>query len=154
MDDTYKINESRTEMREAYHAGDTARLLTVFHPDGFLDMSEDRPNMYGSQARLNVAAETEKLFASYTVKFVPITVELSVMDSVAFDRGWQEFVLSPKLGGETIRKRYRYFDTWAKLPGGDWKISRHINNLDVPEQIGGIQSTWFLSEQEAPPASR
>jgi ketosteroid isomerase-like protein len=153
MDDTYKINLARTEMREAYLSGDANRLLSAFHPDGFIDMSEGRPNMYGSHARLNVAAEAEKLFASYFVKFVPITVEISVMDGVAFDRGWQEFILSPKLGGETIRKRYRYFDTWRKLPGGDWKISRHINNLDVPEQVGGILSTWFLSEQEAP-ASR
>jgi hypothetical protein len=24
----------------------------------------------------------------------------------------------------------------------------HVNNTDVPEQVGGVQSTWFLSEKE------
>jgi ketosteroid isomerase-like protein len=148
MDDTYKINAARTEMREAYLSGDTARLLSVFHPDGFTDMSEGSPSRYGSDARLSLADEATKLFASYSVKFVPIIIEVSVMDSVAFDRGWHEFILAPKEGGETIRKRYRYFSMWKRAPKGDWKITLHVNNTDVPEQVGGVQSTWFLSEKE------
>lgn len=148
MDDTYKINVARTEMREAYNGGDTTRLLTVFHPDGFIDMSEASPNKYGSEARQNLAEEAARLFASYSVRFVPIVAEISLMDSVAFDRGWQEFVLTPKNGGEQIRKRYRYFNVWKKASSGDWKITLHVNNTDVPEEVGGIQSTWFLSEKE------
>jgi ketosteroid isomerase-like protein len=148
MDDTYKINLATTEMREAYLSGDADRLLGVFHPDGFIDMSEGSANRYGGTARLNLEEEVGKLFASYSVKFVPITMEISVMDSVAFDRGWHEFILAPKAGGETIRKRYRYFNTWKKVPNGDWKITLHVNNTDIPEQVGGIQSTWFLSEKE------
>jgi ketosteroid isomerase-like protein len=148
MDDTYKINAARTEMREAYLSGDADRLLAVFHPDGFTDMSEGSPSRYGSDARLNLAEEATKLFASYSVKFVPIIIEISVMDAVAFDRGWHEFILAPKTGGGTIRKRYRYFNTWRRVPSGDWKITLHVNNTDVPEQVGGAQSTWFLSEKE------
>lgn len=148
MDDTYKINKARTEMREAYLAGDADRLLAVFHPDGFTDMSEGSPSRYGGDARLNLAEETRKLFLSYSVKFVPIIVDISVMDAVAFDRGWQEFILTPKAGGDTIRKRYRYFNTWKKVPNGDWKISLHVNNTDVPEHVGGVLSTWFLTEKD------
>ena len=148
MDDTYKINAARTEMREAYLTGDAERLLSVFHPDGFIDMSEGHPNMYGSDARLNLAREAEKLFACYCVKFVPITAEILVTGTVGFDRGWHEFILTPKAGGATIRKRYRYFNTWKKVPNGDWKITLHVNNTDVPEQVGGVKSTWFLSENE------
>ena len=148
MDDKYKINAARTEMREAYLSGDTARLLAVFHPDGFTDMSEGSPSRYGGDARLHLAEEATKLFASYSVKFVPIIIDISVMDAVAFDRGWQEFILTPKAGGDTIRKRYRYFNTWKKLSNGDWKVTLHVNNTDVPEQVGGLQSTWFLSEKE------
>ena len=148
MDDTYKINAARTEMREAYLSGDTARLLAVFHPDGFTDMSEGSPSRYGSDARMSLAEEATKLFASYSVKFVPIIIEISVMDAVAFDRGWHEFILAPKAGGEMIRKRYRYFNTWKKVANGEWKITLHVNNTDVPEQVGGVQSTWFLSEKE------
>jgi ketosteroid isomerase-like protein len=147
MDDKYKINAARTEMREAYLSGDADRLLSVFHPDGFTDMSEGNPSKYGSDARLNLAQEATKLFASYSVKFVPIIIDISTMDGVAFDRGWQEFILTPKAGGETIRKRYRYFDTWKKVSNGDWKITLHVNNTDVPEEVGGILSTWFLTEK-------
>ena len=152
MDDTYKINAARTEMREAYLSGDADRLLSVFHPDGFTDMSEGSPSRYGGDARLNLAEEATKLFASYSVRFVPIIIEISVMDAVAFDRGWHEFILAPKAGGETIRKRYRFFNTWKKVPNGDWKITLHVNNTDVPEEVGGEQSTWFLSEKEKPAA--
>jgi len=148
MDDTYKINAARTEMREAYLSGDADRLLSVFHPDGFTDMSEGSPSRYGGDARLNLAEEATKLFAFYSVKFVPIIIEISVMHAVAFDRGWQEFILTPKAGGETIRKRYRFFNTWKKVPNGDWKITLHVNNTDVPEEVRGLQSTWFLSEKE------
>lgn len=147
MDDKYKINAARTEMREAYLSGDADRLLSVFHPDGFTDMSEGNPSKYGSDARLNLAQEATKLFASYSVKFVTIIIDISTMDGVAFDRGWQEFILTPKAGGETIRKRYRYFDTWKKVSNGDWKITLHVNNTDVPEEVGGILSTWFLTEK-------
>jgi len=148
MDEKYKINAARTDMREAYLSGDRDQLLAVFHPDGFTDMSEGSPSKYGADARLNLAEEAAKLFESYSVKFIPITIEISVMDSVAFDRGWQEFILTPKSGGATIRKRYRYLNTWKKLANGDWKITLHVNNTDVPEQVGKIQSTWFLSEKE------
>ena len=148
MDDKYKINAARTEMREAYRSGDPAQLLAVFHPEGFTDMSEGSPSRYGGDARLSLAEEATKLFASYSVKFVPIIIDISIMDTVAFDRGRHEFILSPRAGGETIRKRYRYFNTWKKVPNGDWKITLHVNNTDVPEQVGGLQSTWFLSEKE------
>jgi ketosteroid isomerase-like protein len=147
MNDTYKINVARTEMREAYRTGDTARLLSVFQPDGFTDMSEGGPSKYGSEARSRLEEETSRLFASYSVKFVPIIIEISIMEPVAFDRGWHEFILTPKTGGEPIRKRYRYFDTWRKDANGDWKISLHINNVDVPEQVGGFLSTWFLERE-------
>src|SRR5437899_12360467 len=147
MDDTYKINVALTEMREAYYAGDTARLLSVFHPDGFTDMSEGGPSKYGSEARSRLEEETSRLFASYSVKFVPIIIEISIMDAVAFDRGWHEFILTPKAGGETIRKRHRYFNTWKKVRNSDWKITLHVNNTDGPEQVGWLQSTWLLSEK-------
>jgi hypothetical protein len=144
MDDTYKINAARTEMSEAYFSGDADQLLSVFHPNGFTDMSDGSPSKYGNDARLSLRDEATKLFTSFYVKFVPIIIEISVMDAVAFDRGWHEFILTPKAGGETIRKRYRYFNTWKRLPNGDWKIALHINNTDVPEEVRGVRSTWFL----------
>jgi ketosteroid isomerase-like protein len=148
MDDKYKINLARTEMREAYFSGDVGRLLSIFHPDGFTDMSDGSASKYGGDARLSLAEEATKLFACFSVKFRPIIIEISVMDTVAFDRGWQEFTLVPKSGGETLRKRYRYFNVWKRIPNGEWKITLHVSNIDVPEQVRGFQSTWFLGEEE------
>jgi ketosteroid isomerase-like protein len=149
MDDTYKINEARTEMREAYHAGSTDRLLAVFHADGFIDMSDGSPNRYGGDARRGLAETWSNVFDSYHVKFVPIVVQIKVTDRSAFDRGWLEFVLTPKAGGAPVRRRYRYVDIWSKTTDENWKITIHITNMDVPEKVGGIESTWFLSEKDA-----
>ena len=134
-------------MREAYVSGDVALLLSVFHPDGFIDMSEGKPNRYGAQARSHLATEAAKLFADYFVKFVPIVIDIQVMGGVAYDRGWLEFILDPKSGGETIRKRYRHLNIWKKVSTGDWKIAVHVNNTDVAEEVGGAFSTWFLIEK-------
>jgi ketosteroid isomerase-like protein len=148
MDDNYNINAARAEMREAYLTGDADKLLAVFHPNGFIDMSEGSPNRYGSDARLALAEEAKKVFASYTVKFVPIIVEIVVTAEVALDRGWQEFTLVPKSGGDPLHKRYRYIDVWKKDSKGNWKITWHVHNTDIPEEVDGVLSTWFLSEKE------
>ena len=114
-------------------------------------MSEGKPNRYGRDARQALSEESTKLFASYHVKFFPIVVQIGVTDGLAFDRGWLEFTLTPKAGGEPIRKRYRFVDLWKKVAGGDWKIAVHMTNTDVPETVGGLQSSWFLSELGANP---
>jgi hypothetical protein len=40
------------------------------------------------------------------------------------------------------------------VANGEWKITLHVNNTDVPEQVGGVQSTWFLSEKSGPLGDR
>ena len=58
-----------------------------------------------------------------------------------------EFILKSKSGGETVRKRQRYFELWSKDASGGWTISFFINNLDVREELNGSVSHWFLSEE-------
>src|SRR6516164_5651929 len=50
MDDVYKINVAKTKFREAYETGNVGRLVSVFSPNGFTDMSEDGPSKYGPEA--------------------------------------------------------------------------------------------------------
>jgi uncharacterized protein (TIGR02246 family) len=146
MDDTYRINLAKTDLRDAYLTGDVDRLLSVFQSDGFTNMSEGEPSKYGREAISRLREETSQLFDLYSVQFTPIIIAISVLGPIAYDYGWHEFVLTPKAGGPAIRKRQRYFDLWSKNSDGAWKIALHINNADVPEQFGGVQSTWFLSE--------
>jgi len=147
MDDVHRINMAKTELREAYNTGDINRLLAVFAPQGFTDMSEGGPSKYGEEAKLNSRLQVSELFEEYQVKFTPIVINVVVLGDTAYDYGWHEFVLTPKNGGEPIRKRQRYFELWNRTESGEWKISLHINNGDVREELGGYTSRWFMSEE-------
>ena len=149
MDDTYLINAAKTEFREAYNRGDVNQLLSVFDEDGFTDMSEDGPSLYGQDATKSLRERAIQLFAQYHVRLAVIINEIAVVGNLAFDYGWHEFTLKPKGGGEIIRKRHRYFELWRKNSSGHWRISSFINNADVREELGGHASHWFLSEEQA-----
>jgi len=149
MDDTYRINVAKTEFREAYNSGNVNRLLSVFEKEGFTDMSEDGPNHYGEAARERLRERSTELFAEYSVKLTVIVNAIVVLGNTAYDYGCHEFTLNPKNGGETIRRRHRYFELWNKNSSGDWKISLFINNTDVREELGGQLSHWFLSEERS-----
>jgi len=149
MNEIYKINVAKTEFREAYNAADVDRLLAVFAPWGFTDMSEGGPTKYGEEAKLNFRVKLLELFQEYRVKFTPIVNNVDVLGDTAYDFGCHEFILTPKKGGKPIRKRQRYFELWNKTESGEWKISLHINNGDVREELGGYTSRWFLGEEQA-----
>src|SRR5712671_2793251 len=72
MDDTYQINVAKTEFREAYNRRDVDQLLSVFEDEGFTDMSEGRPNLYGQEARLELRKRSTELFGEYSVRLAVI----------------------------------------------------------------------------------
>ena len=82
-----------------------------------------------------------------------IIIAIEVLGDTAYDVGWHEFTLRPKSGGETLRKRSRYFEVWKKSSLGDWKILLFINNADVLEELGGQVSHWLLTEEHSTNAS-
>jgi len=147
MDDVYQINVAKTEFRDAYDAGDVDRLLSVFNPNGFTDMSEAGPTGYGSGAIAALRHQVGRLFAKYSIKMIPIINRIVVTGNAAYDYGLHEFTLTPRNGGETIRKRQRYFELWNKDAEGHWTISLFINNADVREELNAFTSHWFLSEE-------
>jgi ketosteroid isomerase-like protein len=147
IDDIYQINVAKTEFREAYNRGDADQLLSVFEEQGFTDLSEGGPSLFEKAARNGLHEHSAELFAQFTVTLAVIIIEITVLGDTAYDYGWHEFTLSPKNGGETIRKRHRYFELWKKNSSGDWKISLFINNADIREELGGQASHWFLSQE-------
>jgi ketosteroid isomerase-like protein len=149
MDDTYQINVAKTEFREAYNRGDVSQLLSVFEDEGFTDMSEGHPNLYGLGAREELRERSSELFREYWVKLAVIINDIVVLGDTAYDFGWHEFTLEPKNGGETVRTRQRYLELWKKNSSGQWKISIFMNNDDVREELAGCVSHWFLSEEQA-----
>lgn len=153
MDDVYRINVAKTEFREAYNTGDVDRLLSVFDPGGFTDMSEGGPTKYGLEAITTLRGQASRLFSQYSVKLLILTNRIAVLGDKAYEYGWHEFTLTPKNGGEPIRKRQRYFELWNRIPSGGWKILLQITNEDVREELGGFVSHWFLTEERARVAS-
>jgi len=149
MTDVYGINAAKTELREAYATGDIERLLRVFDPDGFTDMSSGEPSSYGAAAIEAFRERASALFEEYSVKMSIIIVDIVVSGNSAHDYGWHEFTLTPKRGGTAIRKRERYFEMWTKKPSGEWKISFLITNGDVKEKFACTESHWFLSEDRS-----
>jgi ketosteroid isomerase-like protein len=149
MDDNYQINAAKTEFREAYNRGDVDQLLSVFEEEGFTDMSEGAPSHYGQEAREELRRHSGELFTEYSVRLTVIIIEIVILGESAYDFGWHEFTLTPKSGGETIRKRHRYFEVWMKNTSGEWRISLFMNNTDVREELGGHLSHWFLSEESS-----
>lgn len=152
MDDTYRINVAKTEFREGHNCGNVNQLLSVFREEGFTDMSADEPSQYGRAARERLRERASELFAEYSVKLTVIVIAIVVLGNTAYDYGWHEFTLNSKRGGETIRRRQRYFELWNKNSSGDWKISLFINNADIREELGGQVSHWFLTEAQSEPA--
>jgi len=147
MDDVYRINIAKTEFREAYEKGDVERLLAVFNAQGFTSMSEGGPSKYGGESLSTLREQAAALFAEYSVKLTPIIINTVILGDTAYDYGWHEFISKPKNGGPATRKRQRYFELWNKDSAGDWKISLFISNKDVPEELGGHKSHWYLSEE-------
>ena len=128
MDDTYRINLAKTDFRDGYNSGNVDQLLSVFEDEGFTDMSEDGPSHSGKAAREALRKRSSELFAEYSVKLTVIVIGIVVLGNTAYDYGWHEFTLNPKNGGETIRRRHRYFELWNKNSLGRWRISLFINN--------------------------
>jgi ketosteroid isomerase-like protein len=147
MDDIYRINAAKTEFREAYNRGDVDQLLSVFGEESLMDMSEGGPTRSDGAAREGLRKHSAELFAEFSVRLAVIVGEIGVLGNTACDFGWHEFTLTPKNGGETIRKRHRYVELWKKHSSGDWKISLFINNADVHEELGGLTSHWYLSQE-------
>jgi len=147
VDDIYRINVAKTEFREAYNTGDVERLLAVFGAGGFIDMSEGAATKYGPEAVSRLRETATELFRQHSVKLRPIISDIVVLGDTAYDYGSHEFTLTPKRGGQVIQKRQRYFETWKRTPEGDWKISLHIFNGDVREEVGSSVSHWFLNEE-------
>ena len=146
MDDVYQINAAKTEFREAYRTGNTERMLSVFDPAGFADMSDGRASKYGEAAKAALRTRASEMFAQYKVRLDVIIIDVVVLGETAYDYGWHEFTLIPKAGGELIRRRERYFELWKRDARGGWKISFFVNNADVREELAGLASHWFKSQ--------
>jgi len=134
MDDVYAINVAKSNYREGFDTADVERVLSAFAPE-FRDMSDARPTRSGADAAAKLRRSLAQLFAEYEAKLNVIIIAISVFGNNAFDYGWHELTLKPRKGGEPVYRRTRYLELWSKQTNGDWRISKFMDNPDVPDTV-------------------
>jgi len=134
MDDVYAINVAKSNYREGFNTADVERVLSVFAPE-FTDMSDSRPTRYRADAAVKLRRSLAEIFAQYEAKLNVIINAISVFGNSAFDYGWHELTLTRRNGGEAVYRRTRYFEIWNRQTNGDWRISKFMDNQDVPDIV-------------------
>jgi ketosteroid isomerase-like protein len=134
MDDVYAVNVAKSNYREGFNTADVERVLSAFAPE-FRDMSDARPSRSGADAALKLRGFLAELFAEYEATLNVIILAISVFGNNAIDYGWHELTLKPRNGGKPVYRRTRYLELWSKQPNGDWRISKFMDNTDVPDTI-------------------
>jgi len=142
MDDLYAINTAKTEFRDCFNLSDVSRLLAIADSD-LVNFSDGQPSEFGKSGLDALKTRLEKLFERFAAKLVVIVIEIRLQGDVAYDYGWHDLTLTPKDGGESIRRRYRYVDIWRKNKKGSWKLWMYMDNQDVadpfrPDQISSV----------------
>jgi ketosteroid isomerase-like protein len=134
MDDLYAINIAKSEFREGFNLGDASRVLAIADPE-LVNFSDGQPSEFGQSGLEALKTRLTNLFERFTVKLVAIVIEIRLRGDVAYDYGWHELTLTPKDGGEAIRRRDRYLDIWRRNKEGNWKLWMYMDNQDVADQF-------------------
>ena len=98
---------------------------------------------FGASGLEALKTRLTNLFERCTAKLSVIVIEIRFQGDVAHDYGWHDLTLTPKDGGESIRRRYRYVDIWRRNKKGNWKLWMYMDNQDVadpfrPDQIPSV----------------
>ena len=142
MDDFFAINAAKTEFRECFNLGDASRVLAIADPD-LVSFSDGQPSEFGASGLEALKTRLTNLFERFTAKLLVIVIEIRFQGDVAYDYGWHDLTLTPKDGGESIRRRYRYVDIWRRNKKGNWKLWMYLDNQDVadpfrPDHISSV----------------
>ena len=139
MDDLYAINAAKSEFRDSFNFSDASRLLAIADPD-LVDFSDGQPCEFGTSGLDALKTRLENLFERFTAKLVVIVIEIRLQGDVAYDYGWHDLTLTPKDGGQPVRRRDRYVDIWRRNKEGKWKLWMYMDNRDVADAFRPQQS--------------
>lgn len=109
-------------------------MLAIADPE-LVNFSDGQPSEFGQSGLEALKTRLTNVFERFTVKLVAIVIEIRLQGDVAYDYGWHELTLTPKDGGEAIRRRDRYLDIWRRNKEGNWKLWMYMDNQDVADQF-------------------
>lgn len=134
VDDIQAIRLAKTELRDAYRAGDAQRALAVVSNE-YSDMSAGNASFWGAEAKAVLQHRLTKLFAYHRADLAVTIISIRILGAMAFDWGWHKLTLTAKRRGRRITKRTRYLEIWVKESDGQWRIAIFMDNADVPPQM-------------------
>jgi len=144
MDELYAINVAKSEFRDCFNFSNTSRLLAIADPE-LVNFSDGQACEFGASGLASLKARLENLFERCTAKLEVIVIEIRLQGNVAYDYGWHDLTLTPKGGGQPMRRRDRYVDIWRRNKEGEWKLWMYMDNRDVadafqPEQAVPLEA--------------
>jgi ketosteroid isomerase-like protein len=132
MDELFSINAAKTEFREAFNLGNVARFLAIADPE-LVSFPDGQPSEFGKSGLDALEIRLRSHFERFTVTLAVIVNEIRIEGDVAYDYGLHDLTLTPKGGGQPIRRRDRYVDIWRKSGDGNWKLWMYMDNQDVAD---------------------
>jgi len=81
-DELYAINVAKTEFRECFNTGDTARLLSIADPE-LVTFSDGQPSEFGQTGLEALKNRLEAFFRQYLVRLAVIIIEIRLQSGIA-----------------------------------------------------------------------
>lgn len=130
-----RYNQTLSRFEALQKEGDISAIADFYanaHTEDAVLMLDGEPAIIGiDNIRAYIKDNFSKVLSEYVFEFPNWnTEELIIAGRWAFHRFNGIAVLRPKIGGESIELDRKYLDIWKKSPEGDWKIARHIYNLN------------------------
>ena len=122
------IEAANGKAMDAFKAGDAVGMAANYADDALVMM----PNAPAWKGRAAVEKEMGGMIAGMDFKDPTFTtLDVSVAGDLAIETGTYKWMMGPK-GGKLVADSGKYLTVWKKQADGSWKITRDINNSDVP----------------------
>lgn len=131
--DRQAIAAATAEFEAAENAGNVEQMLALF-ADDLVILSPNTPALSGPE---RIAAAMRAFHEAFTVRVQYSSEEIDVFGEWGFDRGSEQFTLTPKSGGAPISVSGKYLWLYRRQPDGSWKQSRVMWNSNDPLPRGG-----------------
>ena len=122
--DRQAIAAATAQFQAAENAGSVDQFRSYF-TDDLVVMGPNEPPVTGGD---KVAAQMRVFHGTFAVQVAYNSQEIVVFGDWAFDRGTEQYTLTPKAGGAPVQKSGNYLYLYQRQKDGSWKQSRVIWN--------------------------
>jgi len=132
--DVEALKKIEEEWGAAFASGDVEKFLS-FYTDDAVNIQFNEPPLIGKEANRGIL---QQLFDQFTMEVDGTLEDVQVSCDLAFTRGTNTGVRTPKAGGESIKFKTNWVTIYRKQSDGTWKCI--CNTLSDENLISPIQS--------------